>query len=320
MSALISIIIPVYNTEKYLSKCVESVTTQTYQNLEIILVDDGSKEPAARLCDEIANSDSRIRVIHKKNGGLSSARNAGIDSALGDFITFLDSDDYVSPTIYEELISVSSDKVIGVSHFVRVDENDKIYSRYDPHIQGGCISSERYLDELLSHTGDVSTCTKLFHKSIIGNHRFDESKLNEDLLFMISLLDNVDELAFTGKEGYFYLCRTDSISSKYGKAIEDMVGNAIVTKDYAINRFPALTERAWRFVLYQHMAYLLLVPKYLQTKENSLYQDAVSYIRQNFYSHGIRNKFLTLKQKIIMVGLIVLPGFLAQKYQKKHSI
>ena len=77
MSALISIIIPVYNTEKYLSKCVESVTTQTYQNLEIILVDDGSKEPAARLCDEIANSDSRIRVIHKKNGGLSSARNAG---------------------------------------------------------------------------------------------------------------------------------------------------------------------------------------------------------------------------------------------------
>lgn len=318
MENLISVIIPVYNTEAYLEKCVNSVISQTYKNLQIIIVDDGSNASTTQLCDELALRDSRIMILHKKNGGLSSARNAGIELAKGEYLTFLDSDDYVSPSMYEELISVSSASTIGISHFVRVDENGVIYNRFDPHITGGTITPQDYLEELLSHTGDVSACTKLFHQSIIGKHRFDETKLNEDLLFMVSLLDDIEQLSFTGRIGYYYLCRTDSISSKYGKAIVDMVDNSKIVFKYTEQKFPKLLKRASRFVLFQHMAYLLLIPKNLRISSNQVYTDALKYLRNNFCSMGLWNKYLSVKQKCIIIGLLFIPNLMADIYQRRH--
>lgn len=318
MKDLISVVIPVYNTEVYLEKCVDSVLNQTYSQLEIIIVDDGSRLPAYKLCDELAKRDARIKVIHKKNGGLSSARNAGIVTSTGEFITFLDSDDYVSPTMYEELHRVASVDTIGVSHFVRVDESGKIYPHKDPHINGGVVSAHDYMEELLSHTGDVSTCTKLFHRTLIGEIRFDENKLNEDLLFMIRVLENVNTLVFTDSVGYYYLSRTDSISSKYGKAIEDMVGNSIVTKEFTLRKFPDLEEKAWRFTLYQHMAYLLMIPAQFRKSTNTVYVDAISFMRNNFLRKGLTNNKLKYKQKGIMLGLCICPEFMAKLFQKKH--
>ena len=103
MKELISVIVPVYNVEKYLAKCVESIRKQTYSNLEIILVDDGSPDACPRMCDQFALDDARIKVIHKPNGGLSDARNAGIEAASGAYIGFVDSDDYIHPKMYMEL-------------------------------------------------------------------------------------------------------------------------------------------------------------------------------------------------------------------------
>lgn len=103
---LISIIVPVYKVEKYLDKCVESIVEQTYKNLEIILVDDGSPDNCSAMCDEWAQKDSRIKVIHKENGGLSSARNAGLDACTGDYIGFVDSDDWIEPDMYEYLLNI----------------------------------------------------------------------------------------------------------------------------------------------------------------------------------------------------------------------
>lgn len=103
---LISIIIPVYKTEQYLKRCVDSVLNQTYQELECILVDDGSPDEAGKICDEYKKKDARIKVIHKENGGLSSARNAGLDIAKGDYIGFVDSDDFIHPQMYEMLVDV----------------------------------------------------------------------------------------------------------------------------------------------------------------------------------------------------------------------
>ena len=100
---LVSVIVPIYNVEKYLRKCVDSILNQTYKNLEIILVDDGSPDNCGNICDEYALSDSRIRIIHKKNGGLSDARNAGLDIARGNYILFVDSDDYIDETMVEKL-------------------------------------------------------------------------------------------------------------------------------------------------------------------------------------------------------------------------
>lgn len=107
MNKLITVIVPVYNVAKYLEKCVKSIQDQTYKSLEIILVDDGSTDSSGAICDKYATEDSRIRVIHKPNGGLSSARNAGLDAATGDYVGFIDSDDYIAPDFYESLLKIS---------------------------------------------------------------------------------------------------------------------------------------------------------------------------------------------------------------------
>lgn len=106
MNPLISVIVPIYNVEKYLARCVDSIVNQTYKNLEIILVDDGSPDRCPKMCDDYAEKDSRIKVVHKKNGGLSDARNAGMAVATGEYISFIDSDDYVSDDFFECLLDV----------------------------------------------------------------------------------------------------------------------------------------------------------------------------------------------------------------------
>lgn len=320
MKKTITVIVPVYNVENYLDKCIRSIQQQTFKDLDIILVDDGSTDSSPSICDKYAIEDKRVRVIHKKNGGLSSARNAGLEYALGDYVSFIDSDDYIAPDFYESLLALSEDeRTIPCSHIVRVDENGNITLRNDPHISGGEITTKDYIRELLLHIGDVSVCSKLFPKKTIETLRFDESRLNEDLLFITEILSQIRHIRFTDKIGYYYLCRSNSISSKYGKAIEDMVGNSIVFKKKAMSLYPELYEEANRLVLFQHMAYLLLVPSNLRNRKNSQYTCAVKYLRRHFFSQGIRNKYLTLKNKLIIFGQILAPGFVAAQYQKRHK-
>lgn len=315
----ISVIVPVYNVEDYLGKCLHSILNQTYANLEIILVNDGSTDSSGLLCDKYAKEDDRIKVVHKKNGGLSSARNAGLDNATGDYISFLDSDDTVASDFYESLIERSSSPFeVACSHIVRVDENGVVTPRNDKHLVGDSIDVKSFIRELLLHTGDVSVCSKLFHKDAIGNCRFDESRLNEDLLFMFDITERIERINFTGKVGYYYLCRGGSISSKYGKAIEDMVGNSIEVSEKAIKRHPSLGEEARRFALFQHMAFLLLVPADLRTNRNEKYKNALSYLRRNFLLYGLFNRYLTPKNKLIMIGQAVFPDFMSRKYQRTH--
>lgn len=320
MGEKISVIVPVYNVDKYLDKCIGSIQQQTVKDLDIILVDDGSTDSSSTICDKYAVEDKRVRVIHKKNGGLSSARNAGLECALGDYVSFIDSDDYIAPDFYESMLSGSKNgRTIACSHIVRVDENGNITLRNDPHISGGEITTKDYIRELLLHFGDVSVCSKLFPRKTIDTLRFDESRLNEDLLFMMDLIPRFDSITFTDKIGYYYLCRANSISSKYGKAIEDMVGNSLVFQKKILTIYPELQEAASRFVLFQHMAYLLLVPSKLRNRKNSQYTGAVKYLRLHFLSQGIRNQYLTLKNKLIIFGQILAPGFVAAQYQKRHK-
>ena len=130
MENLISVIVPVYNIEAYLRKCIDSILAQTYTNLEIILVDDGSTDNSGEICNEYAAKDARIRVIHKGNGGLSSARNTGIDIATGKYIGFVDSDDYLAPDMYEKLLGaiVNNHADISVCNVHHVDENEELIS------------------------------------------------------------------------------------------------------------------------------------------------------------------------------------------------
>ena len=318
MQKKISVIVPVYNIEKYLVRCIESIRLQTYKNIEIILVDDGSTDNSGKICDEYKQKDERIVVVHKQNGGLSSARNAGLEKAQGDYIGFVDSDDYISEKMYELLINeiVDCENAIANIMYVRAFDNGEIKSSRVPHTENETITAEKYLEELLLHVGDVSVCTKLFPKSLIQNIRFPEGVDNEDLLFAINLIQVIKEVRFVGEVGYYYYVRQNSLSSKYSKAFIDMTKNSLYMLEFVKNNFPKYKKQAIRFALYQNMAYLLSVPKQEATKNNQTYRKAKRFIRRNFV-RVLFNKYLKIKQKIILYGLMVFPKLLASMAQKK---
>lgn len=320
MNYLISVIVPIYNMEKYLSRCVESIRNQDHTNLEIILVDDGSTDQSAVMCDEYEKIDKRVRVIHKVNGGLSSARNAGLEIAQGDYIGFVDSDDYIASNMYSNLLYNIYGKSGTISNvmYKRVCENGEEYLSSVIHTKNEKIESLEYLRELLLHVGDVSVCTKLFDRKIIGELRFDENRLNEDLLFMISLLSRFNEIQFVGEVGYYYFERKSSISSSYGKAVEDMVINSLSVKEYVDNNYPEMNMEAKRFALFQHMGYLMLVPRNKAVRGNALYENAVQYVRRNTIKN-MKNPYLTCKNKLILLGLSCSPHFVAELNRLKQT-
>lgn len=320
MNQKISIIIPIYNTSKYLDRCINSVINQTYTHIEIILVDDGSTDGSSAICDEFALKDNRIKVIHKENGGLSDARNAGLDVASGEYVGFLDSDDYVSPEMYEKLIHRIEKTGCDIANamYVRVDEKGEITPSRVTHTEDCEITAEEFLRELMLHTGDVSVCTKLFKREIFDFVRFQTGKLNEDLLFILDVLCHVSKIAFSGQVGYFYFSRSDSVSSGYGKAVVDMVENAVLAKRIVDERYPSLKKQTERFCLYQHMAYLLLVPKQDAKRENKVYASALAYIRKNAHK-SFFNKDLTVKNKMTIMMQTIAPKSMAKFYQKREK-
>lgn len=321
MNSKISIIVPIYNTEKYLHKCIDSIIAQSYTNIEIILVDDGSTDNSPSICDDYAKKDERIVVVHKRNGGLSSARNAGLDVAIGDYVGFVDSDDYISKDMYKTLVENMPADETALSNImcVRADETGKIWPSSVPHTSDVTISSIDFIKELMMHTGDVSVCTKLFPKQIFEKVKFSEGSLNEDLLFMLDVLSEIDNVYFVGQVGYYYFVRSGSISSGYGKAVIDMVGNSLRVKAFIDSRYPELNKYTSRFTLYQHMAYLLLVPEKDANKENSVYVGAVKYIRKYILSN-LNNPYLKKKNIVTLLLLAVMPKTMAKTYQKKRGI
>lgn len=314
----ISVIVPIYNTEQYLERCVDSILAQTYTNLEIILVDDGSKDSSPEICDRYGQTDNRVKVVHKQNGGLSSARNAGLDVATGDYVGFVDSDDYISKEMYAVLANAlnESDCEISNAMYVRVDEFGNTRPSKVPHDADKEILSEQFVRELMLHTGDVSVCTKLFKTELFDGLRFPEGKLNEDLLFMLKVFETVQRVAFVAHKGYFYFTRSGSTSSGYGKAVIDMVGNSLEAKKTVDAAFPGLKRETKRFALYQHMAFLLLVPPRDAYKGNDVYVGALKYLRKHFLV-GMFNRYLTPKNKITIAFVAVAPRLAAKYYQKK---
>ena len=214
---LISVIVPVYKVEKYLDRCIDSIIHQTYTNLEIILVDDGSPDGCPAMCDKWAEKDSRIKVIHKENGGLSSARNAGLDVASGEFFGFVDSDDYILPEMYETLCKLITENEadLSICSFEQVDERGEILQE---HID----TTGTFIDEIL--TGDellrkwlkvnwryVVAVNKLYRTSVFGGMRFPLGRIHEDEFTAHHFFSMCRKAAITGQKMYFYVRRDDSI-------------------------------------------------------------------------------------------------------------
>ena len=226
MKDLISVIVPIYNVEKLLPRCIESIANQTYKNLEIILVNDGSPDNSGKICDEYAKKDNRIKVIHKENGGLSDARNKGLDSALGNYIMFVDSDDYINPLmaeiLYENLISNNADlsicnyKKVNNSDMHKVDKNSQVLNVYNKIECFNNLYNELYVRTEIA-------CNKLYKKYLWNEIRYPFKKLHEDEYVIHHLIENCNKIVYSNLELYYYYDREDSITHVYNKKRLDAI-------------------------------------------------------------------------------------------------
>lgn len=208
MESLVSVIVPIYNVEPYLRQCVDSILNQTYQNLEIILVDDGTPDRCGGICDEYARTDSRVIVIHKKNGGQADARNQGLDVATGEYIAFIDSDDWVEPTYIETLMQSPADIVIMGYTFV--NENGAIIKSM--HV-GSCSdlkADQKHAWHIIRGSFFGVPWSKLIRTSVIGSTRFESLPQREDFLFNVDVTNNATSIKTIDATGYFYRQRENS--------------------------------------------------------------------------------------------------------------
>ena len=221
---MVSCIIPVYNTEKYLHRCIESVLAQTYKDFELLLIDDGSTDSSGTICDEYAAKDARVRVFHKENGGVSSARNLGLDNAQGEWITFVDSDDWISKDYLEEMVTHSDSDLVIADFAV---EEEKQWNEDLPIGKWQGNDLNKIIENRINIARITAPWCKLLKKSLIGQIRFyTELTTQEDALFMFRYLCVVQNIQILAQKGYHYNLE---MSGTLSKSLE---GNHIQFYDY----------------------------------------------------------------------------------------
>ncbi len=237
---LISVIIPVYKTEKYLKTCVDSVCLSDYKNLQIILVDDGSPDNCPELCDNIAKTDERIKVIHKENGGLSSARNAALDVMTGEYVTFIDSDDVIKPDMISSMYDIAHKEkcdIVKVGMVLTEDENEKGISESEYTI----VSEKEALGRIYTDPPSIVTiCGKLYKSSLFDDERFPEGIINEDEYLTPRLFHKCRKIALCEKTGYLYMQRP---------------GESIMRSDFSLKKMDILKIIEDRTKLFESWGY-----------------------------------------------------------------
>lgn len=322
-NGLVTVIIPVYNIIEYLTRCVESVKNQTYNNLEIILVDDGSIDGSGELCDSLAMTDTRIKVLHKENGGSSSARNMALDIATGQAIGFVDSDDYIEATMYERLVNAmitTNYKIIQIGRKEIAESGEELPLICIPPRQIEKITPVDFMKELLMHRGDCSFCTKLIDSSLFEVKRFPLGVLNEDFKLLIQLLGEVDGIVSLPEQTYYVFYRQGSNTRKkekeaFSRVYGDGVDNADQIMIVVAEKYQELLPIALRFNVFQRLEYLLHIPISKMQKTNSQYRQIVRYLRRTMCSL-LLNKHLTLKNKIYSVLFAIAPKLLRMSHKK----
>ncbi len=282
MQELISVVLPVYNVEKFLERCVESVVNQTFTNLEIILVDDGSTDSSGHLCDELATTDSRILVIHKENGGLSDARNAGINVAKGKYITFIDSDDTVDLDMIEYLyylIKKGPYKMALCTHNIVFNEGKRIL-----RIGNGSeevLDAETCIERMLYHNViDTSAWAKLYLTSIFNNIKFPKGKLFEDIGTTYKTFIESGCVSCGYKSKYNYYVRSNSIvTSIFNERKFDLLEMTDSMAAEVITMYPRLEKAALRRQVYARFSTLNQMLKIDSYKERS--KPLIDYIMKN---------------------------------------
>lgn len=301
---LLSVIVPVYNGIDCLERCIDSIRRQNMPNMEILIINDGSTDNTGALCEKMALIDKRIRVFHKENGGSSSARNLGLDNARGEYLGFVDADDYIEPLMYERLLRAAMSeklKIVQTSRDEIAQDGSRMPDVCTPPSEAKLYDSHSFMKELLLHRGDCSFCTKLVHSSLFRKRRFPEGELNEDFNLLVKMLPDVSYIGVLPFQDYhvFYRMgsntRTDDENS-FPQVFTDIVVNADRVKEIIDENYPELTEELERFRLFQRLDYMLHIPISMMKGSNEFYVAVKNYLHKNRF-RALKNQYLTKKNK-----------------------
>ncbi len=309
----ISVIVPVYKAEKYIRRCVESILNQTLSDLELILVDDGSPDNSGLICDEYAAKDNRVKVIHKANGGAASARNAGISVATGEYIGFCDSDDYLNPNMYEDLIRVMEQNNLDTISCLSNNrtENGTLLDEGNSDRKLELYSEVEYIKKIYSWKADVSLCTRVTKTEIVKQIRAPEKRRVEDFYFTVSLMLKTGGTAIYNYPYYEYTVNNDSVTHSANCSIYmDGMYFYEKTREILNNEIYASEQE------YYHLKMLYLLFVSLRKTEWEKYKFQIlchrSFIRKNILNI-LKNRQLSNKEKFVLLLAIInskLPGTL----------
>ncbi len=303
---LITIIIPVYKVEKYINKCIDSIINQTYRNIEIILVDDGSPDNCGKICDDYAKNDERIKVIHKKNGGLSDARNIGLKNSNGKYVLFVDSDDYIETFAVEYLYNLNrkyeADIAIGCTNLIYENiENNNINNKNDTIKE---YNTQEALEAMLYNTEFTNNAwNKLYKRDLFENIEYPIGALYEDLAITYKLIGKSTKVVLGSKKTYNYLIdRKDSIMNN--EFNEKRIQGLIYTEEileFIMKEYPQI-EKAAIARLYMECIFILLKLPY--NRKYSEYNKKVKYYIRKYRKIVITDSKMPKKQKMLCISVI----------------
>lgn len=301
---IISIIVPVFNVEPYLRKCVDSLISQTFVDIEIILVDDGSTDNSANICDEYSLKDKRIKVIHKKNGGLSDARNAGLEICKGEYIGFVDGDDYVSENMYQILY----DKAVKFNADVSGCQLVNVFPHkvFKPEKKNVVLHDKiDMIKNIFAIGGSLSVCNKIFKKFIFENLRFDKGKYYEDAYIVLKWIGQIHCLSIINDGLYFYMHREKSIT---GSDFSIKSLDIIKAHEYDLKIIENLYTQAIPYgELRLWWAYRNGLENILKSKKTSetehIYKNLKSVLIKNIF-RILKNPVIPMKQKLAYILII----------------
>ena len=323
MNELISVIVPVYNVENYLHRCIRSILEQSYKELEVLLIDDGSTDSSGIICDDWATKDNRIKVVHQTNQGLGPARNSGLNIAEGRYVAFVDSDDWIEQDMYETLYAKLKEYDCDVATCGRKVVTDERIVQYIY-----CHDSERLLEKeeavknfLLQKDINMSACDKLIKAELFGDIRFPGQHLvSEDMIPIYEIIKRANRVILTGKPFYNYYYRLGSLSkSSFNKKL---MGAYYYSKEVATRvrkDFPTMAEEAEFFEIdFMLGVYRSLRDNRYSGEEKKL---LLSAIKRRF-GHALRNHYLYMRHKAYMFLAVLridrIPNLLYRQYKTKQ--
>lgn len=315
---LISVIVPVYNVEKYIKKCLDSIIAQTYTNLEIILIDDGSKDDSGKICDEYAKKDNRIVIIHKRNCGVSASRNSGLKMSRGQYISFIDADDWIELNYYEKMMQICINQKTDIVQcsYNRVSENKK----EEIKLKKGIYDSKEYLIMSLSPQTAIGFChMKVYNKHILRDILFDEDLMvGEDALFNERIAKNTIKISIIEDTLYNYRINQQSVTKKYDESYSKKYEYSMEkNKKYILSNY---SDKEVSQALYNYIAFhtLLISTNYCCNKVNKnkikslkimrctpVFKDAIEKCNYDNLSLSRKIALFTIKYKLYFITELI---------------